>query len=71
MNSTSETGHAKNLATFKTIVNFFCQGYGAAYNPATEQIKLEISSSNSKQPNKPTPTVSKNKSPSTTPPTCA
>ncbi len=40
MSSTSETGHAKNLATFKTIVNF-CQGYGAVYNPATEQIKLD------------------------------
>ncbi len=39
MSSISESGHVKNLAHFKNIINF-CQGYGATYNPSTESIKL-------------------------------
>ena len=32
MASTSETGHAKNVANFKTLISF-CNGYGDRYNP--------------------------------------
>lgn len=39
MTSQSETGHAKNISAFKTIINF-CQGYGADYNPAADPLKL-------------------------------
>jgi hypothetical protein len=33
MSPTSETGHAKNLSAFQSLISF-CKGYGAAYNPA-------------------------------------
>ena len=29
----TETGHAKNVATFENLISF-CIGYGAAYNPS-------------------------------------
>jgi len=45
MNSTSERGHAKNVALFETLIAF-CNGYGAAYNPTNN--KLLISSLNEK-----------------------
>jgi len=32
MSSTSETGHAKNLSAFQSLISF-CKGYGPAYNP--------------------------------------
>ena len=40
MASKSETGHAKNLATFKKLVNY-AQEYGSNYNPSSTQIKID------------------------------
>lgn len=40
MTSTSETGHAKNVANFETEISF-CTAYGTAYNPSKESLKLE------------------------------
>ena len=39
MASTSETGHAKNVANFQDLQSF-CTGYGAAYNPTKPTITL-------------------------------
>lgn len=39
MASTSETGHAKNVANFDELVSFVA-GYGTAYNPSKASIKL-------------------------------
>lgn len=39
MASTSETGHAKNVANFEDLISFVT-GYGAAYNPSKNSIKL-------------------------------
>ena len=39
MPSTTETGHAKNVATFEDLISF-CTGYGAAYNPSRAALKL-------------------------------
>lgn len=39
MGSASETGHAKNVAAFNSIISF-CQGYGSIYNPAPDDLKL-------------------------------
>lgn len=39
MTSTTETGHEKNIAAFKTILNT-CQGYGAEYNPVANNLQL-------------------------------
>lgn len=39
MASTSETGHAKNVANFEDLISF-CTGYGSAYNPSKASIKL-------------------------------
>ena len=39
MASTSETGHAKNVATFEDLISF-CTGYGATYNPSKAALKL-------------------------------
>ena len=39
MASTSETGHAKNIANFQDLISF-CQGYGASYNPTKESLKI-------------------------------
>jgi hypothetical protein len=40
MASTSETGHAKNVANFEDLISF-CVGYGAKYNPSKATIKLD------------------------------
>jgi hypothetical protein len=40
MASTSETGHAKNVANFEDLISF-CTGYGAKYNPSKASIRLE------------------------------
>lgn len=40
MTSTSETGHAKNVATFDQLISFVV-GYGATYNPSKAAIKLK------------------------------
>jgi ribosomal protein S11 len=37
--STSETGHAINLANFQTLITY-CSGYGATYNPVIDAIKI-------------------------------
>ncbi|MEO8517467.1 MAG: hypothetical protein ABI426_12005 [Flavobacterium sp.] len=37
--STSETGHAKNIANFQNLISF-CQGYGSAYDPSKEALKI-------------------------------
>ena len=37
MASTSETGHAKNIANFQDLISF-CQGYGVTYNPTKESL---------------------------------
>jgi hypothetical protein len=39
MPSTSETGHAKNVANFETLISF-CTGYGATYNPSRDALKI-------------------------------
>jgi len=39
MASTSETGHAKNVATFEDLISF-STGYGATYNPSKVALKL-------------------------------
>lgn len=39
MASTSETGHAKNVANFEDMVSFVT-GYGVTYNPSKNAIKL-------------------------------
>mgnify|MGYP001128598355 FL=1 len=39
MASTSETGHAKNIANLQDLISF-CQGYGATYNPTKESLKI-------------------------------
>jgi hypothetical protein len=40
MASTSESGHAKNLANFEKLISY-CASYGAAYNPSNVNIRLE------------------------------
>ncbi|CAM3852733.1 Tpr-related protein family member [Flavobacterium branchiophilum] len=39
MASTSETGHAKNVANFQQLISFVT-GYGAIYNPSKNALKL-------------------------------
>jgi len=39
MASTSETGHAKNVANFQDLIEFVT-GYGSSYNPSKENLKL-------------------------------
>jgi len=39
MPSTTETGHAKSVATFEDLISF-CTGYGATYNPSKAALKL-------------------------------
>ncbi len=39
MASTSEVGHAKNVANFQDLIAF-CDGYGATYNPSKGSLKL-------------------------------
>ncbi|HQD35165.1 MAG TPA: hypothetical protein PKU81_06755 [Bacteroidales bacterium] len=39
MASTSETGHAKNVANFESMISI-CEGYGSAYNPSKNAIKI-------------------------------
>ena len=39
MASTSETGHAKNVANFQDLISFVT-GYGAIYNPTKNALKL-------------------------------
>lgn len=39
MSSTSETGHAKNLANFHSLIQF-AKGYGANYNPSKNALKI-------------------------------
>lgn len=39
MASTSEIGHAKNVANFEDLISY-CTGYGTAYNPTKNAIKL-------------------------------
>ena len=39
MPSTSETGHAKNVSNFETMITY-CTGYGAIYNPSNSEIML-------------------------------
>lgn len=39
MASTSETGHAKNIANFQDLIAFVT-GYGATYNPSKNSLKL-------------------------------
>ena len=39
MPSTSETGHAKNVANFQDLISF-CNAYGASYNPNKTSISL-------------------------------
>jgi hypothetical protein len=39
MPSTSETGHAKNVANFEDLISF-CNAYGATYNPSKAAFKI-------------------------------
>lgn len=39
MPSTSETGHAKNVANFEDLISF-CTGYGATYNPSKDALTI-------------------------------
>ena len=40
MASTSETGHAKNLAHFQQLLTF-CKSYGATYNPSRQVLQIQ------------------------------
>jgi len=40
MASTSETGHAKNVANFEDLISF-CNGYGGSYNPSKAILQIE------------------------------
>ncbi len=48
MASTSETGHAKNVANFEDMISF-CNGYGGSYNPS--KIAIQIPSLNTLRTN--------------------
>jgi hypothetical protein len=39
MPSTSETGHAKNIANFEDLISF-CNGYGTSYNPSKDSLTI-------------------------------
>ena len=39
MATISETGHAKNVANFETMITN-CRGFGEAYNPSSNDIKI-------------------------------
>lgn len=39
MSTTTETGHAKNVATFEDLISY-CTAYGATYNPSKAGLKL-------------------------------
>jgi hypothetical protein len=39
MASTSETGHAKNVANFEDLISF-CNGYGVSYNPSKAILQI-------------------------------
>lgn len=39
MASTSEVGHAKNVANFHDLISF-CQGYGSSYDPSKASLKI-------------------------------
>ena len=45
MASTSETGHAKNVANFEDLISFVT-GYGATYNPTKVPLKLAVNTKN-------------------------
>lgn len=40
MPSTSETGHAKNVANFEDLISF-CNGYGTSYNPSKGSLTID------------------------------
>ena len=40
MSNSPETGHTKNVANFESLISFI-KGYGAAYNPSKNSIKVE------------------------------
>lgn len=40
MASKSETGHARNVANFESLISF-CTAYGTAYNPSKSTLKIE------------------------------
>lgn len=40
MSNNSESGHAKNVANFESLISFI-KGYGAAYNPSKDALKIE------------------------------
>lgn len=40
MASKSETGHARNVANFESLISF-CTSYGDAYNPSKESLSIE------------------------------
>ncbi|MEI9943623.1 MAG: hypothetical protein WDN26_05325 [Chitinophagaceae bacterium] len=67
MASTSETGHAKNIANFEDLISF-CTGYGAAYSPGRESLtivkmkELHATSANALQDTKTTKTAFDNAS---------
>lgn len=44
MPSTSETGHAKNVANFEDLISF-CTGYGTTYNPSNTSLSVSSLSS--------------------------
>jgi len=51
MASTTESGHAKNVSNFESLISFV-KGYGATYNPSKDSIKivaLELILANAKQ----------------------
>ena len=44
MASTSETGHAKNVANFQNLIAFV-KAYGETYNPSKEALKIHYGAS--------------------------
>ena len=39
MPSNFETGHAKNVSHFESLISF-CKGYGSKYNPSRDALKI-------------------------------
>ncbi len=41
MASSTETGHAKNVSNFETMISY-CTGYGVTYNPSNSEISISV-----------------------------
>ena len=41
MASSTDTGHAKNVSNFETMISY-CTGYGVTYNPSNSEISISV-----------------------------